>query len=542
MRAFLNHTSSRTLARIGMNVYETIGYMLDRSANKFPDKRCLIWEEGALTFREINGRVNQWASFFSDLGVSPGERVGLLFYNGPAVIEALWAAFKLGAVAVPLNFRLAREELRSIIEHSQAGWLVVGEEFEEATTGLMTDSKGGRGRVFFERSPVYIDYSSDSAQVPDRSAGAEVQRTCGFYDPALILYTAGTTARAKGVVLTHGNMLWNALHLILANGIRHEDIVLYPSPLFHSAALGRLIAFILMGATFITMKKFDPPSALRIIQEERVTSMAAAPTMYHDIFHVGEIDGCDLSSVESCICGASQLSPDLLEGFKRHFTGARLYNMYGLTESSPSCTVLSPEKAYQKPGSVGRPALGVELRLVDDQGHDVGPGDVGEVVIKGPNVTSGYWRSPEATAESVRGGWLHTGDLARMDEDGDLYIVDRKKDLIITGGENVYSVEVETVLRSHPKVSEAAVVGVPDEKWGESICAFVVLEQNEQATKEELIQHCLQSLARYKKPRWVKFVGSLPKNPAGKVIKRELKGLFLEASGRRDNQNEDKEI
>lgn len=504
-------------------MYETIDFILTRSANRHPGKIFFRWEEGAVTYGRMNQRVNRWAAFFKGVGVGPGERVCLLFHNGPAMVEAMWAAFKLGATAVPLNFRLAREELKALVAHSQAGWLVISDEFEEITRGLMEDSKGGPGRVIYQQEPSLAEQppGSDSSNWEDSSNPGD------YYDPALILYTAGTTAASKGVVLTHGNLLWNAFHLITANNINRSDVVLHPSPLFHSAALGRMMAVMMVGGTFITMSKYDPRSVLQAIPEHKVTIMAAAPTMYHQLFQVPEINQYDLDSVAACVSGASQLQPDLLEKFKNYFPRARIFSMYGLTEASPSCTVLSPELVYEKPGSVGRPQEGVELRIVDDDGRDVAAGEVGEIIIRGPNVTSLYWNAPEVTAEAIRHGWLYTGDMARMDGDGDIYIVDRKKDMIITGGENVYSAEVENVLRSHRRVSEAAVIGLPDEQWGESVCAVVVLEGGNDLPPEELVEHCKKHIASYKKPKKILFREDLPKNPAGKVIKNEVKEWAL---------------
>jgi len=493
-------------------MYETIGYMLTRSANKYPGKEFLRWEDGALTYGEMDRRVGRWAPYLKGLGIGPGKRVCLLFHNGPEIVEVMWAVLKLGAIAVPLNFRLARAELKALIGHCEAGWLVAGEEFEEITRGLMDDSKGGRGRII---------YKEDTAPAADDKKQITIK--CGYHDPALILYTAGTTAAPKGVVLTHGNLLWNAFHLIVANRIGRDDVTLHPSPLFHSAALGRMMAVMLTGGTFITMTRFDPKAMLKTIGEQKVTLIAMAPTMFHQLFAQADKADYDLGSVTRCVSGASQLQPDLLDGFKRHFGGARVFSMYGLTEASPSCTVLSPELVHEKPGSVGRPQEGVELRIVDDGGKDVKPGEVGEIVIRGPNVTTRYLNAPEATAETIRHGWLHTGDLARMDGDGDIYIVDRKKDVIITGGENVYSAEVENVLRIHPGVSEAAVIGLPDERWGESVCAVVVRENGKHVEPRELIEHCKSAIASYKKPGTVLFRDDLPKNPAGKVIKKELK-------------------
>jgi acyl-CoA synthetase (AMP-forming)/AMP-acid ligase II len=288
-----------------------------------------------------------------------------------------------------------------------------------------------------------------------------------------------------------------------------------------------MMAVMMKGGRFITMSKYDPKMVLQTIQEQKVTMMAGAPTMFHQLFHTPGVDDYDLASVHTCVSGASQLQPDLLEKFKKYFGRARIFSMYGLTEASPSCTVLSPELVYEKPGSVGRPQEGVELRIVDDVGKDVAEGEVGEIIIRGPNVTSSYWNAPGVTAETIREGWLHTGDMARMDGDGDIYIVDRKKDMIITGGENVYSAEVENVLRSHPKVSEASVFGVPDDKWGESVCAVVVLEGGNNVAPEELVEHCRKSIASYKKPKTILFREDLPKNPAGKVIKKEVRQWAL---------------
>jgi fatty-acyl-CoA synthase len=305
--------------------------------------------------------------------------------------------------------------------------------------------------------------------------------------------------------------------------MKDSDIELALTPMFHSSTLGRIITYVFSGCTFITSKKFDPSRALEIIEQEKVTSITQAPTMYQAMMNQPEAGRFDPAAVRRVVTGAAPMAVSTKKALKEFFPNAGFYDLYGLTEASPGVTILKPDAFFEKIGSVGKPMSTVEIKVVNEGGAEVPAGEVGEIICRGPNVMKGYYKDPAATAQVLRDGWLYTGDLGRMDEDGFLYLIDRKKDVIISGGENIYPAEIEMVLLEHPKILEAAVIGMPDSYWGERVKAFVVLRQGETLSKEEVIKFCGEHLGSYKKPRKVEFIDRLPRNAANKVMKEKLK-------------------
>jgi acyl-CoA synthetase (AMP-forming)/AMP-acid ligase II len=348
-------------------------------------------------------------------------------------------------------------------------------------------------------------------------------------DEAFILFTGGTTGVPKGAVLTHKSLLWNIISVTTENqSPTPEDVVYYPMPLFHTAALSRFLAYMYAGGTFIVTREFDARKCLEIIERDRVTAMTGNPTIWGMLLKEMERKPCDTRSMRMYLSSQGFLHPNMQQAIETQlFPNARTYVSYALTESSPGVTILKPGDRPRETGSVGKPYMCTEVRIVDEEDRDLPVEAVGEIIIKGPTVMKEYYKNPGETAQTLRTGWLHTGDLGKYDRDGFLYFVDRKKDMIKSGGLNIYSKEVEEVLARHPKIAEAVVIGVPDEKWGETVKAVVVVKEGKNLSEGEVIDHCRQYLASYKKPTSVAFVEALPKTPLGnKVLKRELRERF----------------
>jgi len=342
------------------------------------------------------------------------------------------------------------------------------------------------------------------------------------------MYTSGTTGRPKGAILTHENLLWNLFNTILGREEKEGEISMVIGPLYHTAALNNhFLTRVAMAGTSILIKHFDPEKVMQVIEKERVTVISGAPAAYHLMLSLPE-KRYDTSSITKCTTGASILPNETKERLTKLFPNLTgIYDVYGCTEATPSIAILKAKDSLRKRECVGPAVPFLEVRIVDDQDQDLPIGEVGEIICRGPNIMKGYYKDEEATQEALRGGWLRTGDLGRMDEEGFIYIVDRKKDMIVSGGENIYPREIEEILYSHPKIQEAAIIGVPDPLWGESVKAVIVLKKGESMTEEEVIEYCKRHLASYKKPRSVEFVESLPRNPSGKVLKTLLRQKYL---------------
>jgi acyl-CoA synthetase (AMP-forming)/AMP-acid ligase II len=494
--------------------------VLAHHAARSPNKVITIFEGEATTYQEMAGRATALAGGLSARGVGQGDVVALLSYNRPEFLEALFAANYLGAIAMPINWRLAAPEVRYILEHSRARALVCDGSLmqlaDEATMGLedtlvrLSISVGEVGWTFL------ADVRGDANEAaPVAATGDDVHR---------LMYTSGTTGRPKGVMITHANLAWKNLAHTIEFGFTNADLGLACGPLYHVGALDlTTTSLIAAGATTIVHRSFDASDVVGEIERSRVTTVWLAPAMVNAIMALPEIEDHDLSSVRVVINGGEKMPIPLIERIQRVFPSAWFADAYGLTETVSGDTFLDRDSIVSKIGSVGRPCLYLELDIWDEGGRSVPPGEQGEVVLRGPKVFKGYWRDPDATDAAFAGGWFHTGDIGVRDGDGYLYIVDRLKDMIVSGGENIASSEIERVLYEHPSVLEAAVIGRPDERWGEVPVAFVALRQDAEATPDLLIEHCRAQLARFKVPKAVTFVDALPRNPSGKVLKRELR-------------------
>jgi long-chain acyl-CoA synthetase len=486
--------------------------LLTESAGRSPGAPAIRLGELELSYGELDDRSARLATLLREKELKAGDRVGVMLPNVPEFPVAYYGVLRAGCVVVPMNVLLKRREIAFYLEDSGAKLLLAWHGFlEEARDGA---ADAGAELIGVEPAPF-------------AAALAELEPTPGLVetaedDTAVILYTSGTTGKPKGAELTHMNLFRNAdVSSRTTSEISQGDVVLGALPLFHS--FGQTVsmnASLKVGACLTLVPRFDPGEALATMQRDGVTHFYGVPTMYGALLHHPERESFDTSALRICITGGASMPVEVLRGFEDAF-GAKVMEGYGLSETSPVACSNHPDKE-RKAGSIGTPIEGVEMRVVDEDDNPVAQGEVGEIVIRGHNIMKGYWQRPDATAEAMRGGWFHSGDMARTDEDGYFYIVDRKKDLIIRGGYNVYPREVEEVLYEHPKIREAAVIGVPHDEWGEEIGAAVVLHEGEELAPEEVGAYVKERIAAYKYPRVVWFIDELPKGPTGKILKREI--------------------
>jgi acyl-CoA synthetase (AMP-forming)/AMP-acid ligase II len=442
--------------------------------------------------------------------------------NGPEFLETFFGLAKLGAIVVPLNWRLAPPELAYIANNSEISTLVYGAEFREAVEAIRGDIPVKTWVFVGDDAP-----SGDHAYTTLLSGQptTEPEIVGEGDDPLTIMYTSGTTGRPKGAVLSHANLFWDSCTVSHSLDWRPDDRVLVALPLFHIGALIYVVIDIHVGATTVLMRTFDPVGFLTTIQQERINSFLAVPAMLNFMLQVPNLGDYDLSSVRWALVGTAPVPVPLIHAWAEQ--GIAIQQVYGLTEATGGVAVLGAAKALEKVGSTGLPMFHTDVRVVDAAGQDVAAGEVGELLVRGPHVMLEYWNNPEATAETIVDGWLHTGDLARLDEEGYIYIVDRLKDMIISGGENIYPAEVEDVLHGLPQLAEVTVIGWPDPEWGEVPVAVARLKKGESLTLEELQDFCAGKLARYKIPKHLVITEQpLPRTPAGKVLKRVVREQF----------------
>jgi long-chain acyl-CoA synthetase len=485
---------------------------LKASAADHGDRVAVKLDDLELTYAQLDGASAHVAGMLSARGVGPGDRVGIMLPNVPYFPVCYYGVLRLGAVVVPMNVLLKRREVGFYLSDSGAKLLFAWHDFGEAArTGA---DEAGADLILVEPGEFehLVGEAEPIVEVADREPD----------DTAVILYTSGTTGQPKGAELTHANLIRNVECFIGFTDVDETSMVLGALPLFHSfGQTCGLNAAVKAGACLSLIPRFDPGKALEIIQRDHVNVFEGVPTMYAAMLNHPDRDSYDVSCLTLCASGGASLPLEILRGFEEAF-GAKVLEGYGLSETSPVASFNQPDRE-SKPGSIGTPIEGVEMKVVDDDGNEVAQGEPGEILIRGHNVMKGYWNRPEATAEAIsEDGWFATGDMAIVDEDGFFFIVDRKKDLIIRGGYNVYPREIEEVLYEHPAVREVAVVGFPHPELGEEVGAAVALKDGAEATEDELREHAKEQVAAYKYPRRVWFVDELPKGPTGKILKREI--------------------
>jgi acyl-CoA synthetase (AMP-forming)/AMP-acid ligase II len=500
--------------------------ILDYHLAQRPDATAVTQQDGPqLTVRQLHQRVNQLAAGLSELGVGRGDIVALLLYNQPEFLELVFAANRLGAVFLPLNYRLAEDEWRYILEHAQAKVIVTEPEFVPAADRLADSLPDLEHRIQIggEAGGPWIGYEN----LLDRHQNAYIEPAdVELSDLQRLMYTSGTTSRPKGVRITYGNLQAKNLALILQFGLTSADRTLVCGPLYHVAGLDMpALATLYAGGGVVLQRRFDAEGALRAIQEHRITHVWLPPAMVNAVLEVPHREKYDAASVRAVLGGGEKTPEPVLRRIMTAFPNAWFADAYGLTETVSGDTFLDRGHAFSKLGSTGRPVAHTRIRIVDEAGAEVPGGELGEITLRGPKVFAGYWRDEKATAAAIRDGWFHTGDIGHVDEDGYLYVDDRKKDMIVSGGENIATPEVERVLYEHPAVLEAAVIGLPHPRWGEVPRAFVVLRPGATARPDELREHCRTRLARFKVPARVEFIDELPRTPSGKVLKRNLRDI-----------------
>jgi fatty-acyl-CoA synthase len=488
-----------------------------------PDHVAFVHGGTRRTYAELDDRTRHLAGALRNLGVERGDRVAYLGPNDPALLETLFATTALGGVFVPLNWRLTALELTHIAADCGALVLVHAAAMADVATTVATDGSTALRDLVALGTP--FEGMATGEGRGGAAAPAPVDAPVRLDDPAVIIYTSGTTGRSKGATLSHGNITWNCVNVLVDTDLASDEVALVSAPLFHVAALNMVSLPILMkGGTVVLTGGFDPDVALELIARHRVTVMFGVPSMFNAMAQVPAFASADLSSLRRLLCGGAPVPLSTIRTYLDR--GIPFLQGYGMTETSPGALFLGAERAADKAGSAGVASFFTDVRVVRPDGSPVEPGEKGEVVVAGPNVMRGYWNRPDATAEVMDGDWFRSGDVALVDDDGYVTIVDRMKDVIISGGENVYPAEVEDVIYGHPDVAECAVIGVPDERWGEVGRAIVVRRAGTALDERALLAHLDGRLARFKLPQSVVFTERLPRSGAGKVLKAELRATF----------------
>jgi fatty-acyl-CoA synthase len=505
----------------------TVSDQLARHAGTIPRQVAIRSGGQSITYAELDARVSLVANVLLERGVGAGDRVAVLTLNNPQTVETYVACARIGAIAVPINFRLSADEVAYIIADSDAAVVVVDEPLSPIIAKAWEKGSTLRHCLVIgdvARAPSGAESFEDAVGA---AAPAAVHLEVDEHAAAFIMYTSGTTGRPKGAVLTHYNTFVNLTSQLIHLGVPADCRTwMIAVPLFHIAGVGHVLSAIYCGGRMVVvpMGGFDPGAVVDLWEREKVNVAFLVPSQWQMVCELPDIADRDLSALRLTSWGAAPATPALLHKIIDTFPGAMLFTAFGMTETSPVTTLLRGEDALRKLGSVGTPLLNVEVRIVDANMNDVATGEVGEIVYRGPTVIREYWKNPEATAAAFSGGWFHSGDLVRQDEDGYIYVVDRLKDMIISGGENVYCAEVESAVADHPQVADVAVIGVPDEQWGEVPLAVVVArDPANPPTAKGVERWCRERLAVYKCPRLLAVVDVLPRNASGKVVKGELR-------------------
>ncbi|MGD9973148.1 MAG: class I adenylate-forming enzyme family protein [Desulfatirhabdiaceae bacterium] len=509
-----------------------LGDIPRKSALHFPDKEAIVFEATRLTYQELNQRINRLANALSRMGFKKGGRVTVLAENTHKYLEIYFAAAKLGMSVTPLNFRLSDDELIHVVNDSEASCFFVGDGYLERAQNMIQRLEAIHTWISIDNPfQGFVDYEKMLADAPEIEPNVEVDEN----DLSVLMYTGGTTGLPKGVMMSHRNLMTAVLSATLAMGFTKEDVTCFVLPLFHVSFWPALSA-LMVGGKVVINRKPDMNGILKLIQDEKCTHINAVPTLYGWLLQFANVDAYDLSSLRSITYAGSPMPIEVLKQCIRKF-GNILSQAYGMTEALGVTQLTEGDHFLEGDkskllASAGKPILCAEIDVLDEDDNPVKTGEIGEIVVRGKHVMMGYWKNPEMTRQALRGGWYHSGDMGYMDEDGYLYLVDRKADMIVTGGENVYPKEVEDVLYEHPAVSMSVVVSAPDDKWGERVQAVVVRKPGQSVTENEIIDFCRKKLGGYKCPKTVEFWESIPTSPIGKVLRRDVKKKFWEGHAR----------
>ena len=504
----------------------SLGDLPRRTAQRSPDKVAVIDGATTLTFAELDAVVDRAAAALQEAGLTAGDRLALLCHNSWQFMVLNFACARAGVVLVPINFMLGAEEVAFILDHSGATAFVVEDALLPVAEQALAASQGAATtRAVVRLAGGEVPEGWADLQDWLEHEGTPYDVVVGDDDPVRMMFTSGTESRPKGALLSSRSLMWQYVSCVVDGQMSADDIELHTLPLYHCAQLDCFLGVdVYLGATSIILPAPDPGAILRAIEEHRVTKFFAPPTIWIGLLRHPDFDTADLSSLRKGYYGASPMPVAVLEEMSRRLPEVDLWNFYGQTEMSPLATILGPEEQLTYPGSAGRAALNVETRIVDDQDQPVPAGTVGEIAHRSPHATLGYYRDPDKTADAFRGGWFHSGDSAAVDADGLRIMVDRYKDIVKTGGENVSSIRVEAVLHEHPEVARAAVIGLRHERWGEAVTAVVVPVDGSEPDPAEIIAFCRARLAGFETPKAVVFAESLPDTVGGKVLKYKLRG------------------
>ncbi|WTW94752.1 fatty acyl-CoA synthetase [Streptomycetaceae bacterium NBC_01309] len=520
--------------------------LLARSAARTPDKTAIVFGQLRQSFADLDALVSRTAAGLAERGVAKGDRVVLLARNSHGFVVAYFALARIGAVSVPVNFMLTPPEVAYVLEHSGAVGVIAGADLTATADAALAASTPDAAALKV-RAVIGGADGGQTAPETGRETGWEPFAALGASaapcpdvdldddDPVQIMYTSGTESRPKGAVMTGRNLLAQYTTAVVDGGMRADDVEIHALPLYHCAQLHCFLTpDVYLGATSVLLPGPDPATVLEAVERERVTKLFCPPTVWIALLRHPDFDTRDLASLRTGYYGAAAMPVEVLAELRRRLPRLALYNFYGQTEMSPVATILGPHDQERKAGSAGRAGLNVETRVVDDHDQPVAPGVVGEIVHRGPHTMLGYWNDPERTEEAFRNQWFHSGDLGVLDDEGYLTVVDRKKDMVKTGGENVAGREVEEVIHAHPAVAEAAVFGITHPYWIEAVTAVVVAKPGEKIEADDVIAHCRQHLAGFKVPKYVVVTETLPKNPSGKILKRELRGTYAHLAEKDD--------
>ena len=507
-----------------------IGQILNINSERYPRQVGVVFGSRGYTYAELNGRACRLANALLRMGVGPGDRVATLMNNCNHFIDLFFATAKLGAILVPVNFRLSAREVERAFDNTGPKTLFVGHSMQ-ATLAQLADSRAVPGLVRWvpDRAVLADVPDNDYEQWLAEQEAGEPEFAVSLADPHLLVHSSGTTGYPKAAIWTHSTTLNSCCAKIIDFALSPSDCTAVFGPLFHVGPLMDLaMPLLLRGGKLVVGEStgFDPALVLNTAAKELVTVMTIYPTMWRRVVQEVNSSQFDLSRLRMLLTGGEPISVALLQEVYARFPKAGFVNTYGSTEGGPITTFLSPADKVRKIGSIGKPAFGVDVRIVGTSNEPVARGEVGELLVRSPFVCNGYWNQPEETAASMLNGWWRTGDLASQDEDGFLWIEGRKKDMIISGAENIYPIEIERVIAALPGVREVSVVGVPDDTWGEAVAAFVVAEPTARLDASSIVDHCRSHLASYKKPRHVRFVDSLPRTTVNKVSKALLRKQF----------------
>lgn len=516
------------LKRIRRN---TLGDILARTRDRLPDKIAIAYKGTRLTYAELDDLVNQTARALLKGGIEKGDMIALMSKNSLDFVISEFALARIGAVLVPINFMLNVEDVKYILNHAKVSGLIssidCAKTLDESASDLTIKA---RYLMDVDRNEKLDEDLSDWTPLSVARQGQPtdfVDADLDDDDVVHVLYTSGTESRPKGVMLTHKSIVNEYVSCIISGGMAEDDVCIHALPFYHSAQLHCFLGpSIYLGSSGIILERANPEVILETIEKEKATQLFCPPTVWISLLRHPDFEKRDLSSLKKCYYGAAIMPMEVLKELMEKLPQAKFWNFYGQTEIAPLGTILQPEDQLRKLGSAGKPSLNVQTKIVDDNGNEVPRGEIGEIVHRTPHAMKGYLHDPEKTAEAFKDGWMHSGDLGYMDEEGYITVVDRKKDMIKTGGVNVSSREVEEAIYQIDGVSEVAVIGVPDLYWIEAVTAVIVPKEGSLLTKDEVFTYCRKNLSKFKQPKYVVFTKELPKNPSGKVLKRELREIY----------------